>query len=63
MSEHAPQVMTSRLTVKGNVSRVSSTVVAANPVADTEPSQVFTRKDFEGALDKVSRPERTPEKA
>ncbi len=43
---------------KGNFT-VSSTVVPTNPVGKTT-SAAFARKDFEDALDKVSRPVRTP---
>lgn len=47
---------------KGKASYVSSVVVTGNPVRNTLPA-VFTRRDFEDALDKVSRPVKTSGKA
>lgn len=47
---------------KGKLTHLSSAVVVANPEGNTT-SPVFTRRDFEGALDKVSRPVKTPERA
>jgi len=56
MTESVAQNLSSTFTFRGNVERVSSTVVVANPAADTEPSRGFSREDFENALDKASRP-------
>lgn len=47
---------------KGTLTHVSSVVVPANPEGKTT-SVIFTRKDFEDALDKTSRQEKTPERA
>jgi hypothetical protein len=56
--ERTAQVLSSKVTFNGNVGRISSTVVAANPEAGTRVAE-FTRTDFEDALDKVSRPVKT----
>lgn len=62
MASRTTRAVKNDMTVtKGNLT-VSSTVVSANPVGKTT-SAAFTRKNFEDALDKVSRPERTPRKA
>lgn len=62
MASKTTRAVKSDMTVtKGNVT-VSSSVVSANPVGKTT-SAVFSRKNFEDAIDKVSRPERTPERA
>ncbi len=50
------QLPSSEVKFNGNVARVTSIIVAANPVAGTESSHSFSRQDFENALDKVSRP-------
>lgn len=47
---------------KGKLTQMSSTIAAGNPVGTTLPS-VFGRRELEDALDKVSRPVKTPEKA
>lgn len=56
--ERTAQVLSSKVAFNGNVGRVSSTVVAANPEAGTKIAE-FTRTDFEDALNKVSRPVKT----
>ncbi len=56
------QVVSNKFKVSGKVGRVSSTVTSADPQAGTRASG-FTRVDFEDALDKVSRPAKTPERA
>ncbi len=63
MTEQNVKVVENEVKVtKGNLTRVTSTVSASNPEGKTT-SAIFTRKDFEGALDKVSRPQQTPERA
>lgn len=62
MVEQTAQVISSEVKFNGNVARVSSTVVAANPEAGVKTAP-FTRTDFENALDRVSRPAKTSEKA
>jgi hypothetical protein len=47
---------------KGKLTKVSSTVVVGNPEGNTT-SPVFSRRSFEDALDTVSRPVKTPDKA
>ncbi len=59
MNRRTRAVKSDMKVTKGNFT-VSSTVVPANPVGKTT-SAVFTRKNFEDALDKVSHPRRTPE--
>lgn len=62
MAEQTIQVINNEVKFNGNVARVSSTVAVANPEAGAK-TDVFTRTDFEGALNKVSRLEKTPERA
>ena len=50
------QTLSSEMKFNGNVARVTSVVVVANPVAGSEQPQGFTREAFESALDKVSGP-------
>lgn len=63
ITEQSPRATENEVRVTvGHLSHVSSVVAPANPEGKTT-SAVFTRKEFEGALDKVSRLERTPERA
>lgn len=63
MIEQHEQTMEGEMKVTaGKLSRVSSTVVVANPEGKTMPP-TFARRNFEDALDRVSRPEKTPGRA
>lgn len=60
--KRSAQVVNNKVKVSGKVGRVSSTVTPANPHAGTKTAE-FTRTDFESALNKVSEPEKTPDRA
>ncbi len=66
MLERRAQTLDSEVKYSGKVSRVSVTIGPSSPEAETQAdtkSGVLTREEFEDALDKVSRPKQTPEKA
>lgn len=54
-TNRSAQVVNNKLKVSGRVSRVSSSVTAADPRVGMKTAE-FTRADFESALDEVSRP-------
>jgi hypothetical protein len=54
-TESLAHVVSNKLSVRGSVGSVSSSFVAANPVADTQ-AQVFSGADVESAFDRVSQP-------